>query len=238
MMEIRALQKRFGNFRLGELSLRIGTGEYWVILGPSGAGKSMLLHTLAGFHAPDAGHLLAGKEDITETPPESRKIGLVLQRSALFDHLSVRANVEFGLRVRGQPPAERSRQADSIMQSLNIMDLLDHPVSTLSGGEAQKVALARALAIKPNWLLLDEPLGPIDHHTRLHLQNELKRIHQEYELTTVHVTHSREEARALGDHCAIMVAGQIIQSGPTDDVFENPMNDFVADFLGRSGSPH
>ncbi|OGQ91609.1 MAG: hypothetical protein A2289_00480 [Deltaproteobacteria bacterium RIFOXYA12_FULL_58_15] len=232
MIGLRNLFHRFGDFTLGPLSLSVPDGEYCVILGPSGAGKSLLLQTIAGLVMPNEGQITVGERDVTATAPELRGIGLVFQQSALFPHMSVEENVLYGLRARGVEQAERARRLAQVVERTGTGDLLTRPVATLSGGEAQKVAIARALAVSPDVLLLDEPLSPIDHNTRLSLQRELGRIHRELCLTTVHVTHSREEARALGSCCAIMMGGKIIQAAPTEEVFEKPRCTFVASFLG------
>jgi ABC-type sugar transport system ATPase subunit len=232
MIELDRVQSAFGEFRLGELSLRFGAGEYWVLLGPSGSGKSLLLHTVTGIHRPDAGRVRIGGVDVTDLGPEARDVGLVFQQSALFPHMSVASNVEYALRVRGVAAAERRQRRNELVESLGLAEVLSRPVATLSGGEAQKVAIARALAAKPSVLLLDEPLGPIDYNARLELQAVLKRVHGRGGLTTLHVTHDREEARTLGDHCAVMFRGRVAQAGETTDVFANPASDSVAQFLG------
>jgi ABC-type Fe3+/spermidine/putrescine transport system ATPase subunit len=169
---------------------------------------------------------------MTQLPPERRGVGLVFQHSALFAHMTVRDNIAYGPRSLGLARAEREQRVDAMVRSLGITPLLQRPVATLSGGEAQKVAIARALAVRPRLLLLDEPLGPIDHNARVALQEELKRIHEAFGHTTLHVTHSREEARELGDHCAVLGDGQIRQAGPTAEVFGQPRSAFVAEFLG------
>ncbi len=232
MIRLVGLERRFGEFSLGPLSLHAERGDYWVLLGPSGAGKSMLLHTLAGGFAPEAGTIELDGRDATVERPERRDVGLVFQQSALFPHLSVRENVAYGLRARAVPARERKRRIDEIVSRTGIETLLARPTATLSGGEAQKVAIARALAVRPRVLLLDEPLGPIDFDARLGLQEELARLHRELGLTTVHVTHSRDEARTLSDHCAVMLGGRVVQRGETGAVFARPRCSFVARFLG------
>jgi ABC-type Fe3+/spermidine/putrescine transport system ATPase subunit len=236
MIAIDRIEQRFGSFTLGPLSLAVEPGDYWVILGPSGAGKSLLLHTLAGLHTPEHGDIVLGGEVVTAAPPERRGVGLVFQQSALFPHLSVTDNIAYGLRARRVSAALRRQRVLEIVERVGIAALTERPTATLSGGEAQKVAIARALAIRPRVLLLDEPLGPIDHNARLALQDELKRIHAAFGLTTLHVTHSREEARLLGDHCAVMLGGRIVQRGATGDVFARPRCSFVARFLGADAS--
>ena len=235
-VEIRNLSRRFGDFALERVSLRLGAGEYWVLLGPSGCGKSLLLQTLTGLHETDEGAVRVDGRDVTALPPEARDVGLVFQQAALFPHYSVRGNVEYGLRARRVAPAERARRVDEMIAALHLEGILGRQVATLSGGEAQRVAIARALAIRPSVLLLDEPLSLLDHNARLELQAEIKRVHLEFKLTTLHVTHSRDEARAMGDHCAVMLAGAIVQRGPTEEVFGRPRCPFVARFLGADAA--
>ncbi len=232
MIRLTAIRRSFGAFELGPISLEIADGDYWVVLGPSGSGKSMLLQTLAGAFVPDSGGLHMDDEDMTEAPPERRKVGLVFQEPALFPHMSVLDNIDYGLRAAGLHKGARKRRVDEVVASVGAEPLLQRPVATLSGGEARKVALARALAPRPRLLLLDEPFGPIDYNTRQELQAELERIHGELGVTTVHVTHDREEARALSDHCAVMLGGTMVQSGETTEVFAQPRCEFVARFLG------
>jgi molybdate/tungstate transport system ATP-binding protein len=236
VIELAKLQVSFGEFALRDLSLRIAKGEYWVILGPSGCGKSVLMQTIAGFFSPDRGHIFVEGRDVTALPPERRKMGLVFQQAALFPHKSVRENIAYGLRARRVPTEEIDRTVSELVERLGLGGILGRPVPTLSGGEAQRVAVARALAIHPDLLLLDEPMSALDHNTRLELQAELARIHRELALTTLHVTHSREEAAALGDHVAIMLGGRIVQRGTSAEVQTRPRCPFVARFLGLDPS--
>ena len=232
MIEVQHLGCHFGDFALNDVSLRIGKGEYWALLGPSGCGKSVLLQTIAGFFPPTAGRILVDGRDITAQAPEQRNIGLVFQQAALFPHLSVRGNIEYGLRARRVPAAEARRTVDELVERLDLAAVLARPVATLSGGEAQRVAIARALAVRPVLLLLDEPLSSLDHNARLELQAELARWHKELDLTTLHVTHSRDEAAALGDFLAVMLGGRIVQTGTLAELRAKPRCPFVARFLG------
>jgi len=235
-IELEDLGRRFGTFALDQISLRLERGEYRVLLGPSGCGKSMLLQTLTGLFLPDAGRIRVDGKDVTALPPERRDIGLVFQQAALFPHYSVLGNVEYGLRARKVPADERRRRVDEVVQGLGLEGILQRPVPTLSGGEAQRVAIARALALRPRLLLLDEPLSLLDHNTRLALQSELKRVHTAFGLTTLHVTHSREEAAALGDRCAVMCAGRLVQEGTLEEMRARPASPFVAEFLGTAAT--
>jgi ABC-type Fe3+/spermidine/putrescine transport system ATPase subunit len=236
MIDVAGLCLGLGEFALRDVSLRIAAGEYWVILGPSGCGKSVLLQTLAGLYAPDAGAISVRGRDITALPPERRKMGLVFQQAALFPHRSVRANIAYGLRARSVAAAEVERRVSELIERLGLQAIVGRPVATLSGGEAQRVAVARALAIRPDLLLLDEPMSALDHNTRLELQVELARLHKELGLTTLHVTHSREEAAALGDHMAVMLGGRIVQRGTVTEVQARPRCPFVARFFGLGPS--
>jgi ABC-type sugar transport system ATPase subunit len=235
MVELRALKRAWGDFVIDVLALTADEGDYLVILGPSGCGKSLLLGMLAGIFAPDSGRVLLDGRDVTQAAPEKRGLGFVFQKSSLFPHLSVEDNIAFGLRVRGVPRQRRRERTAELVETLKLGDLLKRPTAALSGGEAQKVAIARALAPEPRGLLLDEPLSLVDHNARLELQEELRRIHEQLGLTALHVTHNREEARALGSRCAVMLGGRIVQLGPTKEVFEQPRCLFVSRFLGHEG---
>ncbi|MBN2575185.1 MAG: ATP-binding cassette domain-containing protein [Deltaproteobacteria bacterium] len=236
MIELVKLGVAFGEFALRDVSLRIGKGEYWVILGPSGCGKTVLMQTIAGFFSPDEGQIVVEGSDVTALPPERRRMGLVFQQAALFPHKTVRENIAYGLRARRASPEAVERTVGELVERLGLEPILGRPVPTLSGGEAQRVAVARALAIRPDLLLLDEPMSALDHNTRLELQGEMARIHKELRLTTLHVTHSREEAAALGDHIAVMLGGRIVQRGALADVVARPRCPFVARFLGLDPS--
>lgn len=236
MIELAGLHLGLGDFALRGISLGIDKGEYWVILGPSGCGKSVLLQTIAGFFSPEQGRIRVEGRDVTALPPERRRMGLVFQQAALFPHKSVFGNIAYGLRARGAKPDEIRSTVDRLVERLGLGPILGRPVATLSGGEAQRIAVARALAIRPDLLLLDEPMSALDHNTRLELQVELGRIHRELGLTTLHVTHSREEAAALGDHIAVMLGGRIVQQGRAAEVTARPRCPFVARFLGLEPS--
>jgi ABC-type Fe3+/spermidine/putrescine transport system ATPase subunit len=232
MIDVQHVSCRFGDFALDDVSLRIEKSKYWVLLGPSGCGKSVLLQTIAGFFPPNAGRIMIDGRDATADSPERRNIGLVFQQAALFPHLSVRANIAYGLTARRVPPAEARKTVDDLVDRLGLGAVVDRPTATLSGGEAQRVAIARALAVRPVLLLLDEPLSALDHNARLELQAELARLHKELNLTTLHVTHSREEAAALSDFLAVMLGGRIVQTGTLAELRERPRCPFVARFLG------
>ncbi|MEK7704805.1 MAG: ATP-binding cassette domain-containing protein [Myxococcota bacterium] len=233
MIELRDIVRRFGRFQLGPISLDIRRGEYWVLLGPSGAGKSLLLHTVAGLHRADAGEICLSGVRVTTLAPERRRIGMVFQGSALFPHLGVEGNIAYGMRRRGDDAGVCRRRVGELVERLGLGAIVGRPVATLSGGEAQRVAIARALATDPVLLLLDEPLSPIDQPGRRALIEELRRLHRDLGQTILHVTHSHDEARALGDHCGIMRDGALVRSGTLDEVFSLPGSGFVADLLGQ-----
>jgi len=236
MVELCDLKRAWGDFSINVPALTADEGDYLVILGPSGCGKSLLLGTLAGIFSLDSGRVMLDGRDVTQAPPEKRGLGFVFQKSSLFPHLSVEDNIAFGLRVRGVARRRRRERTAELVEALKLGDLISRPSASLSGGEAQKVAIARALAPEPRVLLLDEPLSLVDHNARLELQEELKRIHAELGLTALHVTHNRDEARALGARCAVMLGGRIVQLGPTEEVFEQPRCLFVSRFLGHEGA--
>ncbi len=227
MIEIKNLSVDLGGFLLKNISLSIGQGEYFVIVGPTGAGKTVLLESIAGLHPLRSGEVWLNGREVTHLEPEKRGIGFVYQDLVLFPHLSVRDNISFGPRLRRQRPGA---MVDGMAQLLGISHLLDRKPATLSGGESQKVALARALVISPQVLLLDEPLSAVDPDTREGLQRELRQIHERLRVTIIHVTHDFQEAVALGDRIAVLGEGSIIQVGTPEQVFRHPDSEFVARF--------
>ena len=232
MVALRALKRAWGDFVIDVPALAADAGEYLVILGPSGCGKSLLLGTVAGLYLPDSGSVHIDGRDVTSAPPEQRGVGLIFQRASLFPHLGVTGNIEFGLKLRGAPRARRRERVEQLAGTLGLQGLLDRAVTSLSGGEAQRVAIARALALEPSVLLLDEPLSLVDHNARLELQEELRRLHRRLGFTAIHVTHNREEARAMGQRCAVMLGGRIVQTGEMEEIFSRPHCAFVHRFLG------
>ena len=233
-MEVRVenLSKRWGDFSLCDVNLRIMDGEYFIILGPTGAGKTLLLELIAGFHKPDSGRILIDGVDVTDLPPERRSIGYVPQDYMLFPHMTVYENVEFGLRMHAMPKNERERLVTEILEFMGLTHLQDRLPMTLSGGEMQKTAVARALALRPKLLLLDEPLSALDANTQRLMRDELKRLHEELKVTVIHVTHNQVEAYVLADRLAVMRNGRIIQVGSPEEVFRRPKDTFIARFVG------
>lgn len=228
VLELQGISKKLGKFMLADVSLDVGS-EYFVLLGPTGAGKSVLLEIIAGLLLPEEGRIVLNDADITSTPPEKRKIGFVPQDYALFPHLSVLKNIEYGLRMRG---IRDSTEIFEVSKKLGIKHLLDRKPLTLSGGEKQRVALARALVIQPELMLLDEPLSAVDLKTKEMLMKELRRVHEEFDIPVIHVTHSFIEAAMLADRIAVMMDGRIMEDGVAKKLFTDAENKKVAEFLG------
>ncbi len=232
MIRAESLSKRLGDFALREISFEVAEGDYVVLLGPTASGKTVLLETLVGINRPDSGRVLLDDDDVTDWPPERRGIGFVYQRSMLFPHLSVASNIAYGLRYHGVPRHARPGRIGDLAELLDIATLLERGVEALSGGERQKVALARALAIQPRVLLLDEPLAPLDPVSKETLRGQLADLHRQTGTTIVHVTHDQETARVLGRRIGILHEGRLLQFGTTDAVFGRPGSAFVARFVG------
>jgi molybdate/tungstate transport system ATP-binding protein len=230
MIRTQDLSVELGGFHLDGVNLDVADGEYFVVLGPTGAGKTVLLETIAGLHRPSSGWIWLDDIEVTHFPPERRGIGFVYQEPMLFPHLTVADNIVFGLKLRKKSRGDLAAALDSLSQFAAISHLLSRKPATLSGGERQKVALARALILRPKLLLLDEPLSAVDPGSRETLQRDLKRIHEQYRVTTVHVTHDFEEAIALADRVAVIGGGAIQQVGSPEQVFRQPNSEFVARF--------
>jgi molybdopterin-binding protein len=221
---------RIGSFALHSMDLSIAPGEYFAILGPTGVGKTKLLELIAGLESPATGEIWIDDENVTMLPPERRRVGFVYQDYLLFPHLTVTKNIAFGL--HDVPKRERLQRVEETSHLLGIEHLLGRSVVGLSGGEQQRVALARALARRPRVLLLDEPLSALDPRNRIAVRQELTSLHQELGTTTVHVTHDFEEALVVANRIAVMNAGEIVQTGPPDQVVRRPSTAFVANFFG------
>lgn len=232
MFRIENISKDMGEFFLKNVSLDVAPGEYLMILGPTGAGKTILLETIAGIYPPDEGKVYLNDRDITGLPPRKRNIGMVYQDFMLFPHLNVQENISYGMRSKKCNKQEVLQKVNQLTDLLGISHLLKrHPV-TLSGGEKQRISIARALIMEPKILLLDEPLSALDTETRARLRRELRRIHALTRTTMIHVTHSFDEAFLLGNRMAIMNNGEIVQTGEPGEVFRKPNSRFVAEFLG------
>jgi spermidine/putrescine transport system ATP-binding protein len=232
-LHIAGVSKSFPSITvLRDLSLIVPDGQFATLLGPSGCGKTTLLRILAGFEVPDAGQVTLGGADLLALPAHKRPVNTVFQSYALFPHLRVADNVAFGLHSRRVPAADIARRGRAIMELLQIADLAQRHPHELSGGQRQRVALARALVNEPEVLLLDEPLSALDAKLRKEVQAELKRIQRHAGITFILVTHDQDEAIAVSDRILIMHQGAIVQDGTPEEVYERPVNRFVADFLG------
>jgi molybdopterin-binding protein len=232
LLRMERVSMDLGDFVLRNVSLLVGSGEYLVIVGPTGSGKTILLETVAGIRTPDEGRIFLDGREITREVPRSRKICMVYQDYMLFPHLSVKENIAFGLRVRREASADIARKVDEASELLGISHLQHRMPETLSGGERQRVAIARAIVMEPAVMLLDEPLSALDGVTRKNLRRELKRIHQVYRTTIIHVTHNFEEVFSLADRVAVMNGGEIVQVGTPEEIFRRPKCEMIANFVG------
>lgn len=214
--------------------LTVTAGEFLTLLGPSGSGKTTLLNLAAGYLEPSAGRIFIGAREVTQLPARRRNIGMVFQNYALFPHMSVGDNVAYGLKVRRVTRAEIARRVDAVLRLVHLEGFGHRAIQQLSGGQQQRVALARALVIEPDVLLMDEPLGALDKQLRRSVQLELRRLHEEHRRTTIYVTHDQEEALVLSDRVAVMRDGRIEQLGSAGDLYDRPVNAFVAGFVGES----
>ncbi len=230
MIQVKNLSVGIGDFTLRDINLSVETGEYFIILGPTGAGKTVLLESIAGLYPVKSGQIWLRGKEVTRFEPERRNISIVYQDHVLFPHLSVAENILFGLKLRRQSRQQLGETLDWLSDLLNIAHLMGRKPGTLSGGERQKVALARALSVRPELLLLDEPLSALDPETREGVQKELRRLHDRLKVTTIHVTHDFEEAIALGNRIAVLGEGHIKQVGTVEQIFHQPNSEFVARF--------
>jgi sulfate/thiosulfate transport system ATP-binding protein len=232
-IEVHDVSKRFGDFQaLDDVCVRVADGALTALLGPSGSGKSTLLRIIAGLEAPDAGRVLIGERDVTDTPARVRGVGFVFQHYAPFKHMTVFDNVAFGLTVRKRPKAEIRERVNELLGLVRLDGLAKRYPAQLSGGQRQRMALARALAPQPEVLLLDEPFGALDAQVRAELREWLRRLHEEIHVTTIFVTHDQEEAMEVAEQIVVMNAGRIEQAGTPRELYESPRNEFVMSFVG------
>ncbi len=232
MLRLEGVRLQLGNFTLSNVSMRVGKGEYLVLVGPTGTGKTVLLETIAGLHHPESGRIFLKGMDVTHMPAEKRHLGVVYQDYALFPHLTVFDNIAFGLKLKKKGTGEIEGTVSKMAKFLDIQTILKRKPKLLSGGERQRVALARALVLDPHMLLLDEPLSALDRLTRDRLRGELKRIHSELGVSILHITHDLSEAFFLADRIMVMKNGAIIQEGTLEAILKQPKDRFVAELLG------
>jgi sulfate transport system ATP-binding protein len=232
-IEVRNVGKRFGDFvALEDVSLTVGDGALTALLGPSGSGKSTLLRIIAGLEIPDSGEVVIGGDDVTQAPARTRGVGFVFQHYAPFKHMTVHDNVAFGLSVRKRPKDEIRGRVEELLGLVRLEGLAGRYPSQLSGGQLQRMALARALAVAPQVLLLDEPFGALDAQVRAELREWLRRLHEEIHVTTIFVTHDQEEAMEVAEQIVVMNHGRIEQAGAPRELYESPANEFVMSFVG------
>jgi putative spermidine/putrescine transport system ATP-binding protein len=234
-VHFRAISKHYGKtIAVDGVELDIAAGEFLTMLGPSGSGKTTTLMMLAGFETPSSGDILVGTRSVTTIPPSQRNIGMVFQSYALFPHMTVFENVAFPLRMRKKSRSEQEEQVRRVLKIVDLENLGDRYPRQLSGGQQQRVALARAVVFEPPVLLMDEPLSALDKYLRSHLQTEIKRIQRDLGVTVVYVTHDQDEAMTMSDRICVMHQGRIRQVGSPEDLYQRPMDEFVAGFLGES----
>ena len=235
IIEIKNVSKSFGDkCILNNVSISVKQGEFLTLLGPSGCGKTTLLRMIAGFGSPDSGEILINGTDITDMPPHERPVNTVFQRYALFPHLDVYENIAFGLKLHKVPEDEIDKRVRKVLKMVSMTDYEDRDVESLSGGQQQRVAIARAIVNQPKVLLLDEPLSALDLKMRKDMQIELKEMHRKLGITFIYVTHDQEEALTLSDTIVVLDNGDIKQIGTPTDIYNEPQNAFVADFIGES----
>ncbi len=231
-LSLSGLSKHFrATAALDSVSLDIAAGEFVALLGPSGSGKTTLLRLLAGFDLPTAGEIRIGDRNVSTLPPGARDIGMVFQHYALFPHLTVRRNIEYGLKMHGWNAERRKARVDELLAMVKLSAMADRMPRQLSGGQQQRVAIARALAYAPKILLMDEPLGALDRTLRVEMAEEIRSIHRQLGTTFIYVTHDRDEAMILADRVLIMHGGRIVADDAPETLFVRPNNEFVARFF-------
>jgi spermidine/putrescine ABC transporter ATP-binding subunit len=231
-LSLHGITKKFGEtVAVKDLNLEVKEGEFITLLGPSGCGKTTTLRMIAGFLSPDRGQIFIDGKDVSRIPPQKRNIGMVFQDYALFPHLTIKENVEFSLKERRVPKNKRNRLCQEFLDLVQLPFPNRYPAA-LSGGQQQRVALARALVFDPSILLLDEPLGALDVKLRELMQLEIKRIQLQLKITAIYVTHDQSEALTMSDRILVMDGGVTMQCGSPEEIYEKPLNDFVADFVG------
>ncbi|WP_138471961.1 ABC transporter ATP-binding protein [Poseidonocella sp. HB161398] len=232
-LDINRVRKAYGNLEvLKEVNISVGDGEFLVLLGPSGCGKSTLLNIIAGLEDITGGEVLIGNRVVNDLPPKDRDIAMVFQSYALYPTMTVRQNIEFGMKIRGIPAEERAKATNAAAEMLQMTGLLDRKPSQLSGGQRQRVAMGRAIVRHPDLFLFDEPLSNLDAKLRVDMRTEIKRLHQRLGTTIVYVTHDQIEAMTLATKVAVMKGGVVQHFGPPQEVYDRPANTYVARFVG------
>ncbi|BED92520.1 MAG: polyamine ABC transporter ATP-binding protein [Candidatus Paraimprobicoccus trichonymphae] len=235
IISLKNISLYFGSEKiLDSLNLDISDGEFVTLLGPSGCGKTTILRIIGGFLSPNEGNVFFYEKNITNFPPYKRKMNTIFQKYALFPHLNVYENIAFGLRIQKKSETEIKKTVLKMLEMVNLSKFMNRKIDSLSGGQQQRVAIARALANKPNILLLDEPLGALDLKLRKDMQKELKIIQEKTKITFIFVTHDQEEALSMSDTVIVLNKGKIQQIGTPEDIYNEPKNAFVADFIGES----
>jgi len=233
-LEINNISKKFGdNIVLHHLSIKIEKGDFFSFLGPSGCGKTTLLRIIAGLEFPDAGQIILDGVDITNLPPQKRNTGIVFQNYALFPHMTVFENIAYGLKIKKISATEINKQVEAVLEKVHLVTKKDQNISLLSGGEQQRVSLARAIVMQPQLILFDEPLSNLDYSLRIEARNEIKRLQNEIGITSIYVTHDQSEALSLSDKIAVLQNGIAAQIGTSKEIYFKPANKFVAEFVGH-----
>ena len=237
VLEVKNLTKEFGNdTAVKNISFDLYDGEFLFVIGPSGCGKTTTLRMIGGYESPSSGEIRVAGKSLTHVPLEKRNIGMVFQSYALFPHMTVQKNVEYGLRMRGVSKAQRKEKVAEVLGLVELEDYADRYPAQLSGGQKQRVALARVIVLEPDLLLLDEPLANLDKRLRDTMRVELKKLQEKVGITTLYVTHDQEEALTMADRIVVMHDGNILQVGSPKDVYNDPSSQFVAGFLGETSS--
>lgn len=235
VVNLRGVTKRFGDVvAVNDADLEIERGELLTLLGPSGCGKTTTLRMVAGFEIPSEGTIEINGEDVVDVPPYDRDIGMVFQYFALFPHMTVADNIAFGLKMNGVEGSEINRRIEEALEMVSLPEVGDRYPQNLSGGQQQRIALARSLVVEPDVLLLDEPLSSLDKKLREEMRLEIMRLHRELDVTMIYVTHNQSEALSISDRMAVMNDGEIRQVGSPEEVYQEPADEFVADFIGTA----